>query len=263
MHLKGNPGLSIFLLVFLLAGCKVYKQDILFQLDENFTSEDLSKVIETAEANYLLQVDDRIQVEVFTNKGERLIDPNFEFMDQQNNNQFMMQNRFLYEYLIQYDGTVKLPMIGKKKLTGLTVDEAESILEQDYRLHYVDPFVRITVINRRVIVLGANGGQVLPLVNENTTLVEVLALYGGLNLGAKAQNIKLIRGDLDNPEVHQIDLSTISGMRRSALRVESEDIIYVEPWRRPWLESLRDITPALSLTTSILTLIVVVQNLAN
>jgi polysaccharide export outer membrane protein len=154
-------------------------------------------------------------------------------------------------------------MIGKKKLTGLSVDEAEAILEQDYKLHYVDPFVRITVLNRRVIVLGANGGQVLPLVNENTTLIEVLALYGGLNLGAKAQNIKLIRGDLDNPEVHLIDLSTISGMKYSALRVESEDIIYVEPWRRPWLESLRDITPALSLTTSILTLIVVVQNLAN
>ncbi len=261
MLLKRNSGKSIFLLVFVLLGCKAYKQDILFKLDDNFTSDDLTLAVAEAKSNYTLQADDRVRLEVFTNKGERLIDPNFELMDQQNSQ--MLQSRTRYEYLIQSDGTIKLPMVGKKKITGLTVDDAEKILEQDYQTHYVDPFVKLTVINRRVIVLGANGGQVIPLENENTSLVEVLAVYGGLNLGAKAQNIKLIRGDLNDPMVHQIDLSTVHGMKNSVVRVESEDIIYVEPWRRPWLESLRDITPVLSLSASVLTLIVVIQNLAN
>ncbi|XOV91990.1 MAG: polysaccharide biosynthesis/export family protein [Bacteroidota bacterium] len=251
----------LILILLILVSCKAYKQDILFRLDENFTSGDLSSAVNEATTNYRLRPDDRIQLEVFTNEGERLIDPNFELMEQQNNQ--MMQNRTRYQYLIQSDGTVKLPMVGKKNLTGLTIDEAEKILEQDYQTHYVDPFVKLTVLNRRVIVLGANGGQVIPIQNENTSLVEVLALYGGLNLGAKAQNIKLIRGDLSNPEVFQIDLSSVTGMRSSVVAVESEDIIYVEPWRRPWLESLRDVTPILGLTTSVLTLIVVIQNLAN
>tara|TARA_Y100001972_G_scaffold127265_1_gene183602 strand:+ start:2495 stop:3280 length:786 start_codon:yes stop_codon:yes gene_type:complete len=249
------------LIIFILFGCKSYKQDILFRLNDQFTSEDLSEAVSQATSNYRLQPDDRLQLEVFTNEGERLIDPNFELMEQQSNQ--MLQQRTRYQYLIQADGTVKLPMVGKKNLTGLTIDEAEKILEQDYQEHYVEPFVKLSVINRRVIVLGANGGQVIPLENENTSIVEVLALYGGLNLGSKAHNIKLIRGDLANPTVFQIDLATLHGMRSSVVAVESEDIIYVEPWRRPWLESLRDVTPILGLTTSVLTLIVVIQNLSN
>ena len=71
------------------------------------------------------------------------------------------------------------------------------------------------------------------------------------------KNIKLIRGDL----VYEVDLSTISGMQATNLNVEPGDIIYIEPWRRPWLETLRDVSPALSLAASILTLIVVIQNL--
>lgn len=247
------------LILFVLIGCKGYKQDILFRLDNQFTANELSEAVSQATSNYRLQPDDRLQLEVFTNEGERLIDPNFELMEQQSNQ--MLQQRTRYQYLIQADGTVKLPMVGKKNLTGLTIDEAEKILEQDYQTHYVDPFVKLSVINRRVIVLGANGGQVIPIENENTSIVEVLALYGGLNLGAKAHNIKLIRGDLSNPQVFQIDLATLHGMRSSVVAVESEDIIYIEPWRRPWLESLRDFTPILSLTTSVLTLIVVIQNL--
>ncbi len=254
------PSGGLCVVILLLVSCKSYKQDILFRLDENYAAGDLNTAIMQAESNYRLQPDDRLQLEVFTNEGERLIDPNFELSLQQNNQ--MAQNRFRYEYLIQSDGVVKFPMIGKKNLTGLTIDEAEKILEQGYQEHYVEPFVKLSIINRRVVVLGANGGQVVPIQNENTSLVEVLALYGGLNLGAKAQNIKLIRGALNDPEVYQIDLATISGMKGSIVEVESGDVIYVEPWRRPWLESLRDISPILGLTSSVLTLIVVVQNLA-
>ncbi|MEP5612374.1 MAG: polysaccharide export protein EpsE, partial [Cyclobacteriaceae bacterium] len=105
-------------------------------------------------------------------------------------------------------------------------------------------------------VLGAPGGKVIPLQNENMHLVEVLALAEGVELGAKAQNIKLIRGD----RIYKVDLSTISGMQESNLRVEPGDIIYVEPWRRPWLETLKDASPALSLVTSVLTLIFVIQS---
>ena len=242
-----------------MGGCKAYKQDILFRLDDNFSAKDLSQAVFQAETNYKLQPDDLIRLEVFTNDGERLIDPNFELVVQQGNQQY--QNRSQYQYLIQTDGTVKLPMVGKKNLEGLAIDEAEQILEQEYNISYKNSFVKLSVLNRRVIVLGANGGQVITIQNENTSLIEVLALYGGLNLGAKADKIKLIRGDLANPQVFKIDLATISGMKDSIVEVESGDVIYVEPWRRPWLESLRDVSPILGLTSSILTLIVVIQNI--
>lgn len=247
------------LLIFLLVSCRAYKQDIMFRLDENFTPSELAVPVSQVEQNYRLQPDDLIKVDVYTHKGERIVDPNMELAAQINGQAANLRKD--YQYLIQTDGTVKLPIVDKIKLSGFTVDEAEEVLEQAYDDFYKESFVKLTLANRRVVVLGANGGQVIPIVNENTSLVEVLALYGGLNLGAKATNIKLIRGDLSHPEVYQVDLSTLHGMQSTIVEVEAGDIIYVEPWRRPWVESLRDISPVLSLASSVLTLIVVVQNL--
>ena len=68
----------------------------------------------------------------------------------------------------------------------------------------------------------------VPLENENTSLIEVLALAGGVG-GSKAFRIKLIRGDLRNPQVFLIDLSTIEGLKKTNLQIVSNDIIYVEP----------------------------------
>ncbi|MFY0599347.1 MAG: polysaccharide biosynthesis/export family protein [Cyclobacteriaceae bacterium] len=247
------------ILILLLTGCKVYKQDIMFRLDEDFSESDLNQTVDQAERNYRLQPNDLVQVDVFTNDGERLVDPNSELTAQSNAQGVQFKDRF--QYLIQTDGSVKLPMIGKKVLSGLTIDEAENILEQAYNQSYVDTFVKLRIQNRRVIVLGAHGGQVIPIENENTTLVEIIALYGGLNIGSKAANVRVIRGDLSNPEVFFVDLSTIAGMKGSIIDVEAGDIIYLEPWRRPWLESIKDISPVFSFVTSVTTLIIVLVNL--
>ncbi len=243
-------------LATLISGCKAYKQDIMFQLDEEFSENDLAQNIDQAERNYKLQADDLIQVDVFTNNGERLVDPNSEFGSQMTSQTSQFKDRF--QYLIQMDGTIKLPMIGKKTLTGLTIDEAEKILEQSYNAHYVDSFVKIRLLNRRVVVLGAQGGQVIPITNENTTLIEILALYGGINVGSKAANVRVIRGDLTKPEVFFVDLSTIAGMQSTIIDVEAGDIIYVEPWRRPWLDGLQDVSPIFGLITSITTVIILI-----
>ena len=242
-----------------MSSCKVYKQDIMFQLDENFSESDLSKAVNQVEKNYTIQKNDLISVNVFTNKGERIVDPNFELTSGGNNQSTVGRREF--SYLVKEDGNVKLPIVGDMAVNDLTIDEAEKNLEVAYNEYYKDSFVKLGFINKRVIVLGASGGQVINLVNDNTSLVEVIAQSGGVNLGARAQNIRLIRGELDNPEVFLIDLSTVAGMRESVIQVKPGDIIYVEPWRRAWLEGIRDIAPVLSLVSSVLTLALVLQNL--
>lgn len=232
----------------------------MFRLDENFTEEDLAAPVARAEENYLLQANDWIQVDVFTNDGERIVDPNNELSTGAGGANSANRRRF--DYLIQGDGLVKLPVVDMIRLEGLTTNEAESVLEQAFGEYYVDCFVKLNVLNRRVVLLGANGGRVITLENENMSLAEVLALAGGLQMGAKGDNIKLIRGDLTAPQVYQIDMTTISGMRASVLTVEPGDIIYIEPWRRAWLVGLRDISPVLSITSSVIAFVLVIQNLS-
>ena len=200
--------------------------------------------------NYKLQPNDIFNLDVFTNNGERLLDPNFELSVGAAANQQNAQIRDRFVYIIQEDGTVDLPLIGNQKLSGMTQFEAELELARLYNDIYIDSFVKLRLSNRRVFVLGAPGGMVVPIPNEQTSIYEVLALAQGIQFGAKSNNIKLIRDD----DVFVIDLSTVSGMKNSKRIVFPGDVVYIEPWRRPWIEALRDSTPAISLFASIVTL---------
>lgn len=248
----------IAIVVFLFS-CKGYKQDIMFKLDEDFDEQDLSVAINQAERNYVIQVNDLLALDVFTNDGERIVDPNNEL--QQNIQGGLDQTTF--DYLVKTDGTVKFPIVGQIKVDSLTLDQAELMLQRKYDEFYKQSFVKLTFNNKRVVVLGAtaSNGQIIPLINENVSLVEVLAMAGGLDMGSKSQNIKVIRGNLSNPEIYQINLSTVSGMKQSMLNIEPGDIIYIEPWRRPFIEATKDIAPILSLLSSTLALVLVLQNL--
>ncbi len=260
-------GLLITVAVIIaFTSCKTYKQDILFKFDEEFTPDDLSMQVERIEGNYVIQPNDFLQLDVFTNKGEQIIDPNFELGPQGNNGQMNnpnFQNQRINLYLVQTDGYAKFPVVGMVKVDSLTLQEAEAKLQNLYDEYYKDSFVRLVYNNKRVVVMGANGGQVIPLTNENMSLVEILAMYGGLEFGAKANNIKIIRGNLEDPEIFMIDLATVSGMRQSIIQVRPGDVIYVEPWRRAGRQFLSDVSPIISLISSLIAVTLVISNLGN
>lgn len=231
----------------------MYKNRILFQTDTSVILENVGIAVTEANGNYTLQENDYIQLKVYTNGGELMIDPNREILKEIGGNIGNAQNRENTQFLIRKGGLVKLPLIGDVQAEGLTIHQLDSVLEQQYSAFYEDVFVITQYLNKRVVVLGATGGQVIPLVNENTNLLEILALAGGVNMQTRADNIRLIRGDLNNPEVHIINLTTIEGMKQSSLQVLPGDIIYVEPIQRISTEVIRDITPILGLFTSLLT----------
>ena len=233
----------------------------MFKIDKDEDLSFLSSAITVAEKNYKIQPNDLLEVRVYTNKGERIIDPNNEL--QQGQGQRSQQTRDEPEFLVLDSGEVKLPMMGYVYLGGMTIEKAEKYLEDLYESYYIDPFVRIKYMNKRVIVLGSPGGQVIPLENESISLIEIIAIAGGIDETGKAHNIRLIRGDLHQPEVFLVDLSTIYGMRQAMLDVRPGDIVYIEPTRKIVTEALRDLAVVMASVTSLLTLIVLINNTGN
>lgn len=242
-----------------LSGCSIYKNRIMFNAEDELQTGNLRAAYQDAKENYLIQPDDYLKLDVFTNKGEMLIDPYNKMMDEQNNNQRNNQNRQQVKYLVRPDSTADFPMVGRVKVGGLTLEQADSLLEEKYGNYYKDPYVNTSYLNKRVIVLGATGGQVIPLKNENTSLIEVLAQAGGITKVSKVNKIRVIRGDLSNPEVFVVDLSTIQGMQSSIVELQPNDIIYVEPVQNITKEAIRDITPVLGIISNVITLILVID----
>lgn len=247
--------------LFLMAGlcfvsCASYKQNIMFKPSEGYQPEVFKKEANTTEKNYVIQKNDYLNLQIFSNNGERLIDPNPDMTGQtpQGKDQ---QKEDQVNYLVDLNGIVKLPLVGEMKLEGLTLRQAEELVQKEYSKFFKDSFVIFKYVNKRVIVLGAPGGQVIPLVNQNVRVAEVLAMAKGVNNDGKAGNIRLIRGD----HVYQIDFSTIKGFSEGNMVVEPGDIIYVEPIRRPFSEGLRDNYIIGSLMISIITSFILLDNL--
>lgn len=239
------------LLIGLLASCSSYKQNIMFRATD---SQAVKSATTAAEKNYTIQKNDLLQLEVYTNQGERLIDPE-SFLEKERPD--VASSGTPQTYLVEMEGKTKFPLVGEVKLEGLTIRQAESILQKEYAKFYQEPYVILKYTNKRVTVLGASGGQVIPLTNENVRLTEVLALAKGISNDAKAYNIRVMRGDT----LFIADLSTFEAYTKNNLIIEPGDIIYVEPIRRPFSEGLRDYGPLISIITSLSTLIIIITQL--
>ncbi len=250
------------LCLLFLSSCGLYQNRILFRTEAAISPANVHPAVAEAHANYIIQENDYLEVEVYTNQGEVIVDPNNEILKEISAGGRMQQQQIEKpRFLVRDGGFVKLPLIGETKLAGYTLHQADSLLEEQYSLYYEEAYVITQYANKRVVVLGATGGQVIPLQNENTNLLEILAMAGGVSNLARTDNIRLIRGDLNNPEVYIINLSTIEGMRQSSLKVMPNDVIYVEPVQRVTAEAIRDISPILGLVTSLITLGVLISRI--
>lgn len=217
----------------------------MFKTDQDFSYDVPDS---TFDEQYKISPNDIFNFRLFTNNGAKLIEITASSSESQ---------RFLQlidvSYLVRADGTVELPEIGVVQITGYTVREAETYLESKYKELYKDPFAVVQVINNRVIVFPGSGGDanVIPIVNNNTTIIEALALAGGITQRGNASRVKLIRRKSgEDPKIYKMDLSTIEGIQFANMTVQANDIIYVEPVPEIASEILRDLAPFVTLITS-------------
>ncbi|MCO6500938.1 MAG: polysaccharide biosynthesis/export family protein [Vicingus serpentipes] len=209
-------------------------------------------------SEYVISTSDILRFRLYTNDGTSLVDLT---AISENQAQRVTDNNITY--LVEHDGFVRLPIVGRIELRGKTIREAEHYLEEQYVKYYIKPFVKLNVINRRITVFpgGGSKGKVIELNNENTTMLEALGQVGGLTEDGKAYRIKLVRGNLKNPQVYLFDFSTLEGIKEAGFVLQANDIIYVENRGNILRQSIRDIAPIVSLITSTLTLIIVINNL--
>lgn len=235
-----------------LSSCRVFYPNTMFQQKDYQYFELAKKNVE----EYVIQPGDEVTLQVFSRDGFKLVDVLGGATNSQqsagtaNNNTSNVSQGV--EYLVDKEGFVKFPVLGMMYVKGYTQNELETQLSQRYAALFVNPFVVLRVTNRRVFLFKGDGGAVIPLNDAPTNLVEVLAKSGGLDRPLKAYKIKIIRGDLANPEVRIIDLSTLEGLRKADLIVQSNDIIYVDQRKNVVVDFTKQIlpviTPIISLT---------------
>jgi polysaccharide biosynthesis/export protein len=252
------------------SSCRVlYPNEMFKQKDYQFFELAKKKVEE-----YVIEPGDELTLEVYSRDGFKLVDvlgggvgttPQAAVSGTSNQSintsSGPVSNAVRHTYLVDKEGFAKLPVLGMFYVKGYTQNELETQLAQRYAALFVNPFVILKVSNRRVFVFRGEVASVVELNNAPTSLPEVLAKAGGINRQLKAYNIKIIRGDLANPQVRIINLSTLEGLRTADLTVQSNDIIYVEQKRAALNDAITLLTPIFTAFTTTVSLVVLARSL--
>lgn len=212
----------ILFLSLLLVSC-VSKQKMLYVQDNVSSNSDISFELK-------LQPDDMLLINV-TSENPEIAEPyNLKAVSLQNNTEEDAATKRQLTYLIDKNGYVDFPIIGKIKIGGLTKEEATAEIQNILKDHVKDALVTIRLINFKITVLGeVQKPGAYTVKSERITLLEALGMAGDLTIYGKRSNVLLIREQNGQKVTHRIDLTKSSFIDSPYYYLSQNDVLYVEP----------------------------------
>mgnify|MGYP002526327314 CR=1 FL=1 len=155
-------------------------------------------------------------------------------------NVFNNQSRSTYSqpvlqtYLVDNEGNIDYPVLGRLKVGGLTKSECEQVIH-DKIMPYLNanenPVVTVRMSSYSISVLGevARPGS-YQVSREKINILEALAQAGDLTIYGVRENVKLIRENAKgHKEIHTINLNDANLLTSPYYYLQQNDIVYVEP----------------------------------
>lgn len=134
-------------------------------------------------------------------------------------------------YLVDKDGYIELPILGKIKVLGYTTSEAVAVIHTEALKYYKEVTVIVRLANFKISVTGEvlkPGAYIMP--NEKVSIMDALAVAGDLTIFGKRENVLLIRENEDGTKTpYRINLKKSDIMSAPYYYLRQNDVIYVEP----------------------------------
>jgi len=139
----------------------------------------------------------------------------------------------LQTYLVDNEGTINFPVLGKLKVGGITRKELENMLQEKLNSAFNKevPIITIRIVNYSVNILG----EVLKpgkyqTVNDRITIFEGLAMASDMTIYGRRDNVKVLRENADGSKNYiTVNLNDKNIINSPAYYLEQNDVVYVEP----------------------------------
>lgn len=225
---KKNFVFLSLLFVMFLASCTSYKQVPYLQNSREWIGEEQPTVYEARiQPNDLLNIIVTNPDNPTTAYAYNLVGPS------SNENSTSMQSQpALHSYLVDSNGNVTIPNVGRVNICGMTISEAEQyILEKVKGAFSSTPVVFVRFVEFKISVLG----EVLRpgtfnIKNGKVSIFEALALAGDLSIYGRRDNVRILREDaMGKKEIAELNLNDVSVLNSPYYYLQQNDVIYVTP----------------------------------
>lgn len=224
---------KIFLLLLIplfIGGCSSYKKSIYLRNDE---------VLEKAQQNnkqyvYRVMPKDELTITVSTSDPASSV-PFYRKIGQgkdQASSAQGMNNAKLLDYLVDNEGNIDYPVLGKLHVAGLTTRECEALIRKELQQYLNEvPIVTVRTSNYKISVLGeVKSPGTYTVSDERINIFQALALAGDMTVFSVRDDVQLLREDsLGNRRVLHLDLTSADIALSPDYYLQQNDIVYVKP----------------------------------
>ena len=133
-------------------------------------------------------------------------------------------------YLVDNEGFIYFPVIGKLYIKGMTLAQLRADLEKRLLAYLSDPLVSIKQLNFNITVLGEvkkPGQYTNP--SDKITVLQALGLAGDMTDYGNRTNVKLIREIDGVSKTFTIDFTNKNITNSPYYYMQQNDVLYVEP----------------------------------
>ncbi len=215
------------LLAFLLMGsansCVNLKK---VELIQEKTITDVSNEIINAQRDaYKINSGDHLYIKIFSADAQTSRYFQSDFPE-------LMNSSYIYlnSYKVDTDGNVNYSFIGKTKVKGLTIEEAQEAITTNLNTYFKDIKVYVKLVSFDISILGeVNKPGTYNIDRDQITILQALGLAGGLTEFGKANKVMLVRKSTNGSKVNYIDLTDNALLSSEFLFLLPDDVIYIAP----------------------------------
>jgi len=199
-------------------------------------------VIDTVIRSYSVDIPEyRLQpLDVLDIRIESLTNPDLDFFSKslgsESAGNLSTTNAAIQGELIDVNGEISFPVVGKIKVKDLTLVEAQVKLQEISSRFLQDPVVKLRLLNFRFTIMGeVNQETTVTTFNSTITMMEAIGLAGGLTDLGDRSKVKLIRQRDGIVETQYLNLLDENFIQSPYYYVYQNDVIIVPPLKqRPY-----------------------------
>lgn len=229
MNVKIVPVVLCFL--FLLGACSVPKNVTYFQGIDKLTPEQLEAM--SQDYSTRIGADDMLTITVTgwdTKATTPFNPPTYTYSENDSDEELLVTSQNLYTYLVDKEGYIEFPLIGKVYAKGLSKKELSDKLQKEIAEYVEKPLVKVQIINFKINLVGdVNRPGQLTIKTDRISIVDAISQAGDLTINADRENILVIRDNDGQIEYGRVNLTDASVFASPYYYLKQNDVVYIEP----------------------------------
>jgi polysaccharide biosynthesis/export protein len=139
--------------------------------------------------------------------------------------------------IVDPDGNITLPLVGKVPVAGLTVAQAEDTIRAATKDYFKNATIKVRLLSYKLTILGeVKMPGVYFNFNDYVTIFDAISLAQGTTDYAKLADVLVLRPTPNGTKTYSLNLNSKSALLSQAYYLQPDDVVILQPGKNKGLQ---------------------------